>query len=139
MARTNGYIYRDYRKGKSKNKRSLSLSMLRFVVDIVMFIALIASAVATVICTITPSFEPEQLGIVSVVVLAAPIIYIILVCTLFYWIIRWKWTFVGFSLIFVIVGMFSVEKYYQIYFKQQATSFHKGNLMVMSYNICAQK
>ena len=69
MARTNGYIYRDYRKGKSKNKRSLSLSMLRFVVDIVMFIALIASAVATVICTITPSFEPEQLGIVSVVVL----------------------------------------------------------------------
>ena len=138
MARTNGYIYRDYRKGKSKKKRSLSLSMLRFVVDVVMFIALIASAVATVICTITPNFKPEQLGIVSVVVLAAPIIYIILVCTLFYWIIRWKWTFVGISLIFVIVGMFSVEKYYQIYFKQQATSFHKGNLMVMSYNICAQ-
>ena len=138
MARTNGYIYRDYRKGKPKTKRRISLSVLRFVIDIVMFITLIASATATVICAITPNIEPEQLGIVSVVALAAPIIYIILVCTLFYWIIRWKWTFVVISLIFVIVGLFSVGKYYQIYFKQQATPFYKGNLMVMSYNICAK-
>lgn len=138
MARTNGYIYRDYRKGKSKKKLSFSLSALRFVVDVVMLIAMLASAVAVVISTVTPNMEPAEMGIVSIVALGAPIIYIILVCTLFYWVIRWKWTFVVISLVFVLVGLFSVGKYYQIYFKQQATPSHKGNIKVMSYNICTQ-
>ena len=138
MARTNGYIYRDYRKGKSKKKRHFSLAVLRFVVDILMLVALISSATAVVIATITPNMEPAEMGIVSIVALGAPIIYIILVCTLFYWIIRWKWTLAVISLAFVIVGMFSVGKYYQIYFKQQATPSHKGGVKVISYNICTQ-
>ena len=137
MARTNGYIYRDYRKGKSGGKkRRFSVSLLLFIVDVIMTAVMLLSAAATVICTITPNIEPESLGIVSTVVLGAPIIYIVLFCTLFYWVLRWKWGLVVTTLVFVIVGAFSIGGYYQIYFKQQATASYPTHIKLISYNIC---
>ncbi len=137
MARTNGYIYRDYRRGKGDGKkRRFSVSLLLFIADAIMAVVMLISAIATIICTITPNSHPESLGILSVVVLGAPIIYIVLLCTLFYWILRWKWGFVVTALIFVIVGLFSIDGYYQIYFKQQATTSYPTHIKLISYNIC---
>lgn len=137
MARTNGYVYRDYRKGRSGNKkRRFSLSLLIFIVDIIMAVALFATAVATIICSITPNNDPASLGIISTVALAAPIIYVIMLCVLFYWIVRWKWSLVVVTLVFVIIGSFSAGKYYRIYFKQPISEKYPSHLKVVSYNIC---
>ena len=74
MSRTNGNIYRDYRKGKQKKKRSFSLAMLQFIVDIVMVVAMLVLAAATILCIVTPTVEPARLGIFSLMILGAPII-----------------------------------------------------------------
>lgn len=137
MARTNGHIYSDYRKGKVGNKkRRFSLSLMLFILDVVMIAVLFAAAVATIVCVVTPSVEPARLGVLSTVVLAAPIIYIVSLCVLFYWIIRWKWSLTFVSLVFVLIGSFAVGKYYNIYFKQQASVIYPDNIKVVSYNIC---
>lgn len=136
MARTNGHIYRDYRKGKpGKTKRSFGVSFLLFILDVVMITVMLVCAAATIVCIVTPNSDPQRMGILSTVVLGAPIIYILLVCTLFYWILRWKWTIAFVTIVFVIVGSFSVGKYYQIYFKQQSTAIYPNHLKVISYNI----
>ena len=136
MARTNGYVYKDYRKGKSgKKKRRISLSLLLFLIDVVMVVALLGSAVATIICIITPHYEPASMGLLSTVALGAPIIYIVTLCTLFYWIIRWKWSLVVISLIFVIISSVWIGKYYRLYAKQPTASVYPSHIKLVSYNL----
>ena len=135
MARTNGNIYRDYRKGKKVKTRRFSLSFLLFVLDIIMFVALLLLAAATIICVITPKVTPEQLGLLSTVVLGAPIIYMVLLIVSLYWVLRWKWSIVIFSLIFVIIGSLSVKRYYRIDFKQKPQTNIKNCTKVVCYNI----
>ena len=69
MARTNGTVYRDYRKGKPGKKRRFSLSLLLFILDIIMSGLLLLGAAATIICVITPNTDPERLGLFSTIVL----------------------------------------------------------------------
>lgn len=136
MARTNGNIYRDYRKGKAKRKRSFSLSLLLFILDIVMVGVLFVLSAATIICVVTPSSAPERLGIFSVVVLGAPIIYMLTLLTTLYWALRWRWSLAFMSFIFLFIGTLSVGKYYRLDLKQGAESkFPSNAIKVMSYNI----
>ncbi|MBR5886492.1 MAG: endonuclease/exonuclease/phosphatase family protein [Alistipes sp.] len=136
MARTNGNIYRDYRKGKTKRKRSFSLSLLLFILDIAMVCVLFLLCAATIICVVTPNSSPERLGIFSIVVLGAPIIYMLMVITTLYWALRWKWSLAFISFVFLFVGTLSVGKYYRIDLKQDAMGkYPKKVLKVMSYNI----
>ena len=138
MARTNGYVYRDYRKGKSGKKRaSFKRRFLLFVIDVIMFAIWLVAVAGTIISLITPHYSPERLGIVSTVVLGAPIIYMVLLCTLFYWIVRWRWSLALLCLVVVTVGSFSVGKYYQVYFKQQVPRAYPDDVIkLISYNIC---
>lgn len=136
MARTNGNIYRDYRKGKTKHKRSFSLSLLLFILDIVMVGVLFLLAAATIICVVTPNSAPERLGIFSVVVLGAPIIYMLMLITTLYWALRWRWSLAFISFVFLFIGTLSVGKYYRADFKQDADSkLPSRAIKVMSYNI----
>ncbi len=137
MARTNGNIYRDYRKGKAKKQRHFSLSLLLFILDIVMVGMLFVLAAATIICIITPNISPERLGIFSVVVLGAPIIYILTIVTTLYWALRWKWSLAFVAFIFLFIGSLSVGKYYRIEVKQSPIITRKQTdvIKVMSYNI----
>ena len=63
---------------------------------------MLVCAAATIVCIVTPNSDPQRMGILSTVVLGAPIIYIVLVCTLFYWILRWKWTIAFVTIVFVL-------------------------------------
>ena len=138
MARTNGYIYRDYRKGREKRKkRSFSLSLLLLICDIIMVALLLILAAATIICVVTPNSLPERLGVFSIVVLGAPIVYIATIATTLYWALRWRWSLAIFSLIFAIIGTCHVGEYYRPKFKQQREVKYpkKSTIKVMSYNI----
>lgn len=138
MSRTNGNIYRDYRKGKQKKTRkSFSFTMLLFLVDIIMVVALLLLAAATIICCITPNIAPERLGIFSVVVLGAPIIYILQLIVLLYWAVRWKWSLACVTLIFVVISTLNIGGYYRMSFKQKAEGKYssRNTIKVISYNI----
>ena len=138
MARTNTNTYYDYRLGRRKpKKRRLSSSMLLFLCDTIVFVATILLAAAIVVCLLTPNISPEKMGILSIVVLAAPIIYIAEIILSLYRILRWRWNFAVFSLIFVVAGLFSIGKYYRLDFKQKAEVKinERHYTKVMSYNI----
>lgn len=141
MARTNTSTYYDYRLGKRKpKKRRLSSSMLLFLCDTIAFVATVVLAVAIVVCLLTPNISPEKMGILSVVVLAAPIIYVAQIIMTLYWILRWRWSFAVFSLIFIIAGIFSVGRYYRLDFKQKAEVKinERHYTKVISYNIATK-
>ena len=136
MSRTNGNIYRDYRKGKQKKKRSFSFALLQFIVDIVMVIAMLLLAAATILCIVTPNVEPARLGIFSLTILGAPIIYILLLIVLLYWALRWKWSLAFVAFIFVFLGTLHIGGYYRIDLKQHAEGkVSSKHLKIISYNI----
>lgn len=135
MARTNGTVYRDYRKGKPGKKRRFSLSLLLFILDIIMSGLLLLGAAATIICVITPNTNPERLGLFSTIVLGAPMVYIVMWFTLLYWVIRWRWIMVVVTAIFVFIGSLQLGKYYRADFVQKSDAVVKNCTKVISYNI----
>jgi endonuclease/exonuclease/phosphatase family metal-dependent hydrolase len=135
MARTNGTVYRDYRKGKPGKKRRFSLSLLLFILDIIMSGLLLLGAAATIICVITPNTDPERLGLFSTIVLGAPMVYIVMWFTLLYWVIRWRWSMVVVTAIFVFIGSLQLGKYYRADFVQKSDAVVKNCTKVISYNI----
>lgn len=114
--------------------------MLLFLCDTIAFVATVVLAVAIVVCLLTPNISPEKMGILSVVVLAAPIIYVAQIIMTLYWILRWRWSFAVFSLIFIIAGIFSVGRYYRLDFKQKAEVKinERHYTKVISYNIATK-
>lgn len=136
MARTNSGIYQDYRMGRRRpKKRGISVSMTLFILDLSMGIAMLILSAATIICVITPKIPPQSMGILSTIVLAAPIIYLLQIIVLFYWVLRWKWNRFAYTLIFVIVATCVFGRYYQTDYKQKPPVKVKKCIKAISYNI----
>lgn len=130
-------IYLDNFAKKKKAKRGVGHTLLLFIVDLVVAIATFATCIGLTISLITQHIEPETLGILSTVVLAAPLWFGFAVIALFYWLIRWKLSMVAIVAIFIGISLFSIDKYYGVQFKKPGNKRYRdiNYIKILSYNV----
>ena len=133
---SSGFSRRNRRRKPSNiGKKALML------LDTITWLAMLMLTTATIVCTITPHIDPQSMGWLSLVVLAAPIIYISNIIILLWWVIRGKWISVVVAVIAVIISLFSLGKYYQIETKRKPAIPYTERRFVktISYNVANGK
>ncbi|MBR0393612.1 MAG: endonuclease/exonuclease/phosphatase family protein [Alistipes sp.] len=133
---SSGFSRRNRRR-ESGNMGKKALMLL----DLLTWIAMFLLTSATVVCTITPHIDPKSLSWLSLVVLATPIIYIINIVILLWWVIRNKWLNVVVASIAVIISLFSLGRYYQIEIKRKPAIpyIERRFVKTISYNVANGK
>ena len=127
------YYLKNEPKSKKRSRKQLALLVVDIAVIVLMIILLFLSITA-VICQY---ISPEKSGVLSVIALGAPIIYLVDMVVMFYWVVRQKWylALIMFSVVFL--GLFYLSKYYRIDFdREYDTKFvERKYTKVMTYNV----
>ena len=121
------------RRDDDKTRRSFWF----FIVDAVM---LCISAVSAVILLFTVAgryMSPEHLWYFSLAGLVMPVVYVGVIISTLYWIIRWKWTAAAIMAAFLIAGLFYVPLYYKFDFTRRYAEAKPDRtaIKVMTYNV----
>ncbi|MBQ7856280.1 MAG: endonuclease/exonuclease/phosphatase family protein [Alistipes sp.] len=108
--------------------------------DIFVWLMMVVLTAATIICTVTPHVEPERMGWLSLVALGAPIIYIFDLIVALWWVVRGRWYNVAIASVAVVIGLFSVGRYYRIDPTRNPSSFVERRFVkAISYNVANGK
>lgn len=129
-----GDVSRGRRGGSSNSDRpKLVLVLLDFLMMGIMALLIFAS-LTVVICQYV---TPVKSGILSTMSLGAPIIYLLDVLVMFYWIIRWRWYLTLAMAVVVLLGLFYLSRYYKIDFDRQypRTYRERSYTKIMTYNV----
>ncbi len=131
-------IYIDHLSKQKKKKRGNVWSVvLLFAVDVCVGIISILTCIGLFVSLITQHIEPETMGRLSTIVLAAPLLFGGAIIEMFYWLIRWKLSMVGIVACFIFISLFSIDKYYGLQFKKSGSiQYRERNYVkVLSYNV----
>lgn len=122
------------RKRKVYDGKTLSLRLL----DVLASVAMILLVLGTLIAIICQYISPEKSGVLSVIALGAPVIYLLNIVIMFYWVVRWKWCRATAMIVVVLVGLFYVSRYYKLEIdRDYGTSYvERRYTKVMTYNVC---
>lgn len=130
--------------GGSKRKGFRSRSrgeILLFLLDAFMTLAMLFFAFCTISIIVCQHVSPEESGLLSVISLGAPIIYLLDIAIMLYWIVRWRWYRATLMIAIVVVGLFYVSRYYKIGFARQYDIVYdeREYTKVMTYNVLVGK
>lgn len=132
-------IYRSSISSKQTRRRKSrrSKSVLLTLIDVFAFALMAVLIFATIVCLITQHITPEKMGVLSVVVLAAPIVYLLNIVIMLYWIIRWRWRPAIVALIVFMTATLSLGKYCHITLKRSYdTPYNERHFIkTMTYNV----
>ena len=120
-----------------KVKRSRGASFWLTVADIMVYPLMALLFAATFVCLLTPYVMPATLGWLSVIALGAPIIFLLDIVVMLYWVLRWRWWHVAISGIVVVVGLFYLPRSYQSEPSQERNEkiVERRFIKVTSYNV----
>lgn len=130
---TNGIGRRKKRTRSTRSGKSIAMFLLDAVVTVVMSLLILCTFVV-IICQY---ISPEKSGILSVIAIGAPIIYLLDIVVMFYWIVRWRWYRAVMMIVTVVAGLFYLSRYYKIDISRHYETsyverrYHK----VMTYNV----
>lgn len=129
----NGLGRRRHGRTKKKGGRSIWLMLT----DAVAAAITVLLACATVLIIAMQYIDPAKMWVLPTLTLCAPIIYILEIAALLYWIIRWKWRFAAFAIVFVAAGSVYLPLYYKIDLtRRYDTKYVERNFTkVVSYNV----
>ena len=121
------------RKRKVYDGKTLALRLLDILATVVMALLIFG----TFVVLICQYISPEKSGVLSVVALGAPVIYLLNIVLMFYWMVRWKWWRAVAMIIVVFVGLFYVSRYYKLEVdRDYGTSYiERRYTKVMTYNV----
>lgn len=116
------------------DKKQKSLWMI--LVDALVWAVSAFAMVALSIVFIGRFVSPEKLWYFPLLGLVTPIIYIVLVLSMLYWIIRWKWGAVTITGIFVLIGLFHVPLYYKLDLTKQYGEpvYDRSCIKILTFN-----
>ena len=130
------------RTKRRRNTKRRSLKEVAFLLlDAVVVVAMAMLSFATVATVIVQYISPEKTGVLSVLALVAPVVYLLDIATLLYWVARWRWRFVLVALVPVVVGLFYVSRYYRtdIMRSHNTKYIERHFTKVLSYNLLEGK
>ena len=121
------------RRRQLPDGKSLVMLLLDIVVTIAMLLLLFLT-VATIVCQY---ISPEKSGILSIIALGAPVVYLFDIIVRFYWVVRWRWSRAVLMIAAVILGFFYLSRYYKIDIdRHYDTSFvERRYTKIMTYNV----
>ena len=128
------HIWRDSNDGnRMPNRESLILR----VIDAAMTVLTVICIITSVLMLLVPNVPPARLGVLPVLALVAPLVYVVTVMMMLYWIIRWRWRRASVMTVLVVVGMFYAPRYYIPQFRRSydEDSYPRSAIKVMSYNL----
>ena len=119
--------------GKRRSGKELALFVLDVTMGLVMLVLLFLSLTA-IVCQYV---SPERSGVLSVVALGAPIIYLLDIVMMFYWLARTRWIMAIIMSSMVITGFFYISKYYNLSIDREYDVKYKEShyTKVMTYNV----
>lgn len=125
------------RKRSRKRRAYDGKTLLLHLLDILASVAMVLLIFATLVVIICQHISPERSGVLSVVALGAPVIYLLNIVLMFYWIVRWKWWRATIMIAVVFVGLFYVSRYYKFEFdRDYGTSYiERRYTKIMTYNV----
>lgn len=120
--------------GRTANRKN---SLIWRMADAAMSCLTVASTVVTLLALTVPYVQPARLGVLPVLALVAPLIFVCAVVAMLYWIIRWKWHRAALMTVLVAVGMFYSPRYYNPQLRRSYgnETYPRSALKIMSYNI----
>ena len=129
------------RKKRRKSRVYSGKTLALFLLDMVATLAMVLLVFSTVATTICQYISPEKSGVLSVVALGAPIIYLFDIAVMFYWVVRWRWYRASIMIAMVVLGLFYLSRYYKFDFERQYDSSYveRRYTKVLSYNVHAGK
>ena len=126
------------KKRRRGGTRFSTKDFVKWLLDATMTVLMLVLLFFTITAIVCQYVSPEKSGLLSVVALAAPIIYLLDVVTMFYWVVRGRWYFMLTMTLMVFVGLFYVSKYYKLEVDRKYDVTYKESRFtkVMSYNVC---
>ena len=130
--------------GRNRRHKRWSRSrkeLLLLAVDIFMTILMALLVFCSISIVVCQYISPEKSGFLSIISLGAPIIYLLDLVVMFYWIMRWRWYRASVMIAIVVMGLFYVPRYYKICFDRQykITYNEREYTKVMTYNVLVGK
>lgn len=125
-------------RNKKRNRKHYGgKDLLRILLDALFTLLIPILLFGTIVVIVCQYISPERSGMLSAIAIGAPIIYLIDIIAMFYWIVRWKWWRVVAMTLIVIVGLPYLSRYYKIDIRHDyGTKYVERNFTkVMSYNI----
>lgn len=132
-----GYYKESFGRRGYQRKKKRTKSVWTVLADWTMYLVsflLICTTVTILAMHYTP---PQRMWVLPVLTLFAPIIYILDIAAMLYWIIRWQWRPALCVGAFVIIGIFYLPLYYKIDLaRKYSTKYVERNFTkVVTYNI----
>lgn len=105
--------------------------------DAVMTVMTVALAVTGVLTLMVPYVKPARLGVLPVLAVVAPIVYVGVIVTMLYWIMRWRWRRAGVMIALAVAGLAYVPRYFNPQLRRvyDQPTYQRSALKVMSYNL----
>ena len=127
------------RKRKRKNRVYGGKEFALFLLDIAISIAMVLLVFCTITTIICQYISPERSGVLSILSLGAPIVYLLDIVVMLYWIIRWKWYRATVMIATVLLGLFYLSRYYKLDIDRHYDSSYieRRFTKVMTYNVHA--
>ena len=125
------------RKKKRTNRVYSGKELTLLLLDVVATLAMLLLFFSTITTIICQYISPEKSGALSVIALGAPIIYLLDIVVMFYWVVRWRWYRASVMIAMVALGWFYLSRYYKIELDRNYDTSYKERLYikVMSYNV----
>ncbi len=120
-------------KRRETNRR---LSITERLTRIVAYIISLVSATALLLTIISPFIEPSKGGMLPILGLVAPAIYVVNVVLALYWIIYWRWRVALPILIVLALATLQSTLFIKVQLtKEYDTKSYRGMVRLMSYNV----
>ena len=125
------------RSRRSRRKRYSRKEVALFLCDLLATLLMLVLVFSTVTAIIAQYISPERSGVLSVLALGAPIIYLLDIVVMFYWIVRWRWYRAVIMVAVVVLGLFYLSRYYKLELDRQydTTYIERRFFKIMSYNV----
>lgn len=120
----------------SSDRRDKNGSIWLVFADAVMWFVTVAAIAALVIVFAGRFISPDKMWYFSLLGLVAPVIYVAVILSMLYWIIRWKWMPVAVTAVFVLLGLFHVPLYYKLDLTKQygEPQYDRNSIKVLTFN-----
>lgn len=127
-----------YYTSSGSDRRKPRTPLLVRILDFILAVVSIAVSLLVVLSLLSPVVNPHHMWILSLLGLAAPLLYGALLLLILYWIIRWRWAYAAPMMLVALIGVNKVARFYRLNLTRDYSDeqpVERGSFTVMTYNV----